>query len=130
MHYGETIELVYTTESGYAINSDVRPFSEFDVWDEDDFLENDLAPLWPPVAHVINHTIAASDLFIDAVKRANIAIPPAIAPGYRTFVRGGFISNIALLLSLVEEDVWGESVRDELENVFEDGSVSFGTGNT
>lgn len=123
LHRGKTIELIYITEDGYAIDSDFEPFSNFDVWDEDNFLENDLAPLWPPLAYVINHTLGVLDRFIAALKQ-ELAFLPLIAPGYKVFTRGNFMKNISHLPALIEDDVWGEGVKEMLDEPPEDNVTS------
>lgn len=107
IHYGESIDLIFATEEGFAIQASTEPFSEFGVWDEDTFLENDLAPLWPVTAHVIEQTLGAMDQFTRAFAE-DIAVLPRVAPDYNVFLRGHHVTNILHLQSLIEDDVWGE----------------------
>lgn len=109
IHHGESIDLVYDTEDGFAVPSDLHPFDEFDVWDPDDFLENDLAPLWPSVAHVIGHTLGALDRFTRAFAK-DMGFLTHIAPDHKVYLRGEYVTNLQFLNSLVEDDVWGKKL--------------------
>ncbi|WP_273834799.1 hypothetical protein [Halococcus sp. PRR34] len=117
LHHGETVRLIFITDEGYAVRSDFEPFSTFDVWNEDDFLENDLAPFWPPIAFVINHTIGVLDRFLSKLQ-LEVAFLPPLAPEYVVFTRGDFMKNIGHLPSLIEDDVWGKRVSEMLSDTF------------
>lgn len=118
LHHGETIDLVFTVDEGYAVQSHIKPFANFDVWDENTFLENDLAPLWPPLAYVIHHTLTAMNRFQDALT-TEIAFPPEIAPDYVVYMRGEYLHNLGYLESLIEENVWGKPLLNEIKKSLE-----------
>lgn len=110
--------MIFTVDEGYAVQSDFEPFANFDVWNEETFLENDLAPLWPPVAHVIHHTLIAMNRFLSSLA-SEIEFPPPIAPDYWVYMRGEYLHNLGYLESLINEDVWGESLLSEIEGSLE-----------
>lgn len=113
VHHGRTFELIFTTDHGHAVQATREPFATFDVWDEDDFLENDLAPLWPFTAHIIHHTITAMNRFQEALM-TEIGFPPAIAPGYNVYMTGEYIHNLGRLGTLMEDEKWGDPIVDEI----------------
>lgn len=120
LHHGQTMDIIFATEEGYSVQSSMEPFASFDVWDEDTFLKNDLAPIWPPIAYTIAHTIGAMNRFSHALTR-EIAFPPEIAPDYKVFIRGPYVHNLGRLGDLMNEDVWGEELVEEVEGELEGG---------
>lgn len=114
LHHGRTMNLIFVTEEGYSVQSSMEPFTSFDVWDDDTFLENDLAPIWPPIAYAISHTIGAMNRFSQALT-SEIAFPPEIAPEYKVFIRGPYVHNLGHLGELMNEDVWGQQLVEEVE---------------
>lgn len=115
LHYGKTMDLIFTTEEGYSVQATMEPFAGVDVWDEGTFLQNDLAPIWPPIAHTIQHSLTAMNRFQRALT-TEIEFPPEIAPGYKVWIRGQFVHNLGYLQDLIDDDVWGGHLVDGISN--------------
>lgn len=113
VHHGRTFELIFTTEDGHAVQASSEPFDSFEIWDEDDLMENDIAPLWPFIAHLIHHSITAMHRFQEALF-TEISFPPKIAPEYNVYMIGEYIHNLGRLDTLMEDDVWGSPITDEI----------------
>lgn len=114
LHHGQIMDIIFATEEGYSVQSSMEPFASFDVWDSDTFLENDLAPIWPPIAYTISHTIETMNRFSHALTK-EIAFPPEIAPDYKVFIRGPYVHNLSRLGELMNENVWGQQLVKEVE---------------
>lgn len=115
-HQGDSPDIIFRTEEGLAVNVSSSPYSEFDVWNEDQINENDLAPLWPFVAYIIDHTISALDRFVAGLLDKPLHLPHELAEGYTVYIRGPHIPNLNHLESLQTDDVWAvefvESVNE------------------
>lgn len=121
LHHGKTVRGLVTLDEGYAVHSSFEPFARFGVWDEE-FIKNRYAPLWPPLAHVIRHTLTAMNRFRMAII-AEISFPPEIAPGYNVCMRGEHLHNLGYLESLIDKDVWGGSLVEGINNKVEDSNL-------
>lgn len=119
VHLGESPERIFTTEDGLAVDVTTQPFSEFDVWDDDQINENDLAPLWPFVAYIIDHTFSALDRFVSGLLEDPLHLPPKLAEDYEVFIRGPHIPNLKSLDDLMGSDQWGQEFVESVENNYQ-----------
>lgn len=104
-HGGHTPERIFETEKGFAIFSDNYPFKEFEVWDEDTFLKNKLAPLRPVISYIVYRTFNSMNNFIFAVSQEFI-FPDEIAPDYKLFIRGNYTIQLVNLPKYIKSEVW------------------------
>lgn len=116
VHQGDSPEIIFITEEGLAVDSTAEPYCDFDVWDEDQLIENDLAPLWPFVAYVIDNTISALDRFLTGLLDKPLHLPYELAEGYNVYVRGPHIGNVEYLESLINDDPWGHDFVQTVES--------------
>lgn len=105
-HEGESVDLIYTIDEGFALNSDSEPFKKFEVWNEEDFYNDTVAPMWPPIAYVINATLGMMSRFTEVLPRS----PKPIAPDHVVYMKGYFTPHLAYLPTLIQDDVWGEEI--------------------
>ncbi len=87
IHYGSTFKLIFVTERGFAVSNDLKPFCEFNVWNDEHKLENHLCSLRPALAHLINQTLLACEDFSRTIETI-IKFPPPLVPGMKFFMRG------------------------------------------
>jgi len=113
-HHGETVKTIYPGEEGLSVDSTDNPYSQFDVWSDDQIGENGLAPLWPFVAIMINHTLSIMPRFIEALSNGGLGVLPALMPDYNVYLRGQHLHNLARLEELRNEDQWGENFTDDI----------------
>ena len=114
-HQGDSPDIVFRTEDGLAVNVSSDPYSEFDVWDEDQINENSLAPLWPFAAHIVDHTISVLDRFVSGLLDKPLHLPCELAEGYNVYIRGPHISNINHLDGLMSDDEWGAEFTESVD---------------
>jgi hypothetical protein len=104
------IDMLYSTDKGFAVKPEYEPFASFGVWKEETFqtafLERiKVAPIKPIVAFAIKETLGAMDRFVEmlSIRRS---LPEEIAPGYHLFLRGRQIHQLNELEYAIEDDVW------------------------
>lgn len=87
VHGGSGVGRIFDTERGFCIDPKAKPYSSFDHWCPEHYLNKNLASVLPWLADTILKTIDACNRLM-ATFASVIALPPEIAPGYRIFVRG------------------------------------------
>lgn len=115
-HQGETVKTIFPGEDGLSVDSTDNPYSEFDVWSDDQIGENGLAPLWPFVATMINHTLSIMPRFIESLSSGGLGVLPALMPDYDIYLRGQHLHNLTRLEELCNEDQWGDNLVDDITN--------------
>lgn len=113
-HYGGSFKYIFELENGIAVDTSIEPYSEFDAWSDEQINENDLAPIWPFISHIIGSTIHILNTLPDAMF-SGIRVPSEIAPGYGVYLRGPHISNLLKIGDLAENDPWGDELVEEFE---------------
>lgn len=119
VHKGETFEFIFETEDGYAVKKDMSPFEDYDIWDDEDILENNLVSIWPFLAHIMLQTVSSMDKF-GKILQSQVAFPEEIAPGYKVYMKGSYVQNLAHLENIKEDDIWGEQVVDNIRSHMDD----------
>lgn len=107
IHYGYTPRKVFSVPKGFAINMQDHPFSAFkEVWNDDMLIPpNNLAPLKPFIALIVNETIKSLDEFVKTFEN-EVILPEKIAPGYKLYMRGTNIEYLNRLNDMMFEDIW------------------------
>lgn len=113
-HNGETVDTIFVKEKGFAVDVTSIPYCRFDVWSGEIVDDNNLAPIWPFISTVVGETVETLNLFIAALLRDPVRVPPEIAPGYKHYIRGNHIQNLKCLDSLTETDIWGEQFVEQV----------------
>ncbi|WP_336035163.1 hypothetical protein [Halobacterium yunchengense] len=114
-HQGNSPDAIFQTENGLAVDVESNPYSRFDIWKDNQVDENNLAPLWPFVAHIVDHTISALDRFVSGLLDKPLHLPHELAEGYNVYLRGPHIPNIDQTENLKMEDEWGEEFIETVE---------------
>lgn len=85
VHFGKTPDSVFATERGFCVDPKAPYFKDF-PWSEEHFYNENIVTLVPWVARLVCGTLeACSDIILSL--NGQIEFPPAIAPGYRLFLR-------------------------------------------
>ncbi|RPJ56684.1 MAG: hypothetical protein EHM12_10030, partial [Dehalococcoidia bacterium] len=92
-HDGLTPDKIFISDNGFSIYSEYKSFKEFNIWKEETFLPNNLAPLKPILAYVIYSTINAMNKFVNAIEK-EIIFMKKVAPEYKLFMRGPATSQL------------------------------------
>jgi hypothetical protein len=87
VHNGSTIDLVFSTEHGFAVSRQNDPFNGLFDWPVECELPNSLVPLRPALATMVKNTIYACNDFC-ATLLASISMPDELAPGLKLYSRG------------------------------------------
>lgn len=112
-HYGGSFDIIFRTDEGIAVSTEREPYSKFDAWNESLINENGLASIWPFISYIVGVTIEFLNRLPGAVFD-DVILPDEIAPGYGVFLRGPHVHHLAKLESLCDEEIWGESIEDEI----------------
>lgn len=97
IHGGESHEMIFDTERGFAVPETLEPFASWAVWEDSERLnKNGLVSLRPALATLIFQTLGTCNDFTEVMGRT-IKFPPEIAPGLRLFIRGQH--NTALVVA-------------------------------
>ncbi|AFK19205.2 hypothetical protein E6P09_10520 [Haloferax mediterranei ATCC 33500] len=116
VHHGDSPETIFITEDGLAVDTTAEPYCKFDIWENNQLLENELAPLWPFVAYVVKQTVTALDRFLSGLLAKPLHLPYKLAEGYDVYMRGPHITNLNHLDSLISSDQWGEEFVNTVED--------------
>jgi hypothetical protein len=101
---------IFVTERGFCVFPRTGAFALFDIWKEEHNYNGNIVTLLPWVAHVVFQTIAACTDLMHAFA-SQVRFPPAIAPGYRVFVRDEISHALLDLLKVHKgEMLWWEQV--------------------
>jgi hypothetical protein len=114
IHSGKAVGTIYQTEDGLAVRSEEEFFAAFDVWEEENLIENDIAPLWPALAYVIQATMSALNGFVNTINEC-VKFPDPIAPDHAVFLRGDSIRYLPYLAYLIEVDPWGIYILEDVK---------------
>lgn len=96
LHRGETHNLIFRMETGFAVMSTAEPFASLTTWPDSAITGNDLGSLRYLLARLLTQTLQICERFA-ATFAASIELPADIAPKYRVFVRGFHISTLRRL---------------------------------
>lgn len=89
VHRGSQVQTIFSSDAGFLIQHSLKPFSNMEIWRDDEKQQNDLVPLFPALGIVIHKTLSACEDFSATIERV-IQFPPPIAPSMRFFMRGYF----------------------------------------
>ncbi|MBI4809179.1 MAG: hypothetical protein HY799_09575 [Nitrosomonadales bacterium] len=89
IHRGAQVQTIFSGETGFLIQHTLKPFSDMEIWSEEEKQPNDLIPLYPALCVVIHKTLSACEDFSSTIEQV-IQFPPPIAPNMRFFMRGYF----------------------------------------
>jgi hypothetical protein len=104
VHRGQVVQTIFRGDTGFVIAKRLGPFTNLDIWRDDEVLPNALVPLKPALAQIVHGTLAACEEFANVLS-TNIQFPNPIVPGMKLFMRGYF--NRAL----------GEAIRDAEDRI-------------
>jgi hypothetical protein len=112
-HQGDSPNNVFISKEGLSVDITSSPYNEFDVWEEEMINKDDLAPLWPFVSHIVDHTLSVLDGYISGLLDKPLHLPYELAEDYDVYIRGRHTPNFEYLDSLKESDPWGDEFIDE-----------------
>ena len=89
VHHGSQVQSIFSVDTGFFIQHSLKPFSNMDIWRDEERQANNLVPLIPALSVVIHNTLSACEDFTSTIEKV-IQFPPPIVPGMRFFMRGSF----------------------------------------
>jgi hypothetical protein len=110
-HHGKTVPSIFLLPEGAALHMRKPPWKEFPIWNENTAVRGELGSARAFLAHIIEHTINASDEFLNAFL-AHIAVPRQIGPHMNVFVRGAFSQHLLGLNSILGAPWEGDAETD------------------
>lgn len=89
IHGARRMPHIYVGETGFLVTREFGPFEAPNVWRDDEVHPNDLGPLRPVLAMMIQHVLRAFDDFARALTEV-IEFPPPLVPDMTFYSRGYF----------------------------------------
>jgi hypothetical protein len=105
IHGGNSPDLVFVTDNGFAVHASTQPFSQFNVWNTEHRLPNDLCSLRPAIAYLVHETLKACEDYASTIQ-AVIRFPPPVCPGLTLFMRGYFNEQLLANEKVLRECLW------------------------
>lgn len=97
VHRGSQVQTIFRGENGFFLSGNLRPFSKWNIWHDDERDSNNLVPLIPALGFIIHKTLSAcEDLFhrLDEI----IRFPSPLVPQMAFFMRGYFNEQFSEVL--------------------------------
>lgn len=107
-HRGSSVDTIFLTEKGFAVSSETKPFSEYDVWTKEHQLPNDLCSLRPAIGYLIHQTLLACEDFSQTISTV-IQFPEETVPGKHLFMRGFFGKHLISNVKAVQNNEWWDA---------------------
>jgi hypothetical protein len=105
VHGGNSPDLVFVTERGFAMRASTQPFQSFNIWNNEHRLPNDLCSLRPALAYLVNETLRACEDYASTIQTV-VQYPPQICPGFHFFMRGYFNDQLLMNDTVLKQCLW------------------------
>lgn len=89
VHRGSQVQTIFSSDAGFLVQHSLKPFSNMNIWSDEEKQPNDLVPLLPALGIVIHKTLSACEDFSSTIEKI-IQFPAPIVPSMRFFMRGYF----------------------------------------
>lgn len=107
IHNGSSVELVFSTERGFAVFRHDDPFDGLYEWPTECELPNSLVPIRPVMALMASRTLYACDDFA-ATFLSSIQMQEPVAPGMQLFTRGTNDREFLSMDAVIDEACWDD----------------------
>lgn len=112
-HGGKSFDLIFPTDHGFAVSIDTAPFSQMDIWCNENVNGAHKGSLRAAAALIVRFTLQALNDFGEYLKRT-VTFPDEFAPGHKVFVCGPFINRITTVDELIRSEAWHEPIELDL----------------
>lgn len=100
-HHGKSPGTIFDLEDGMAVKTDEAPWSFLPIWKPELIRKNSLGSLRAVFLFLVSEVLKLTTRYERAYTSC-IAIPPAIGPGYRFYIRDYFSHHLVNLTSALE----------------------------
>jgi hypothetical protein len=97
VHRGSQVQSIFDGERGFLVAGKLRPFSDWNIWRDDEREQNDLVPLLPALGLIVHHTLLACEDFFYTLEGI-IRFPTPLVPEMSFFMRGYFNDEFVAIL--------------------------------
>ncbi|MBI4744440.1 MAG: hypothetical protein HY776_06445 [Actinobacteria bacterium] len=108
VHRGSTVEVIFSTDRGFAVSRDDDPFDGLYDWPAECELPNSLVPIRPALATMVKNTMDACNTFATMLS-ATIAVPDELAPNLKLFTRGTNDQEFQTLDAAIIHSLWDDT---------------------
>jgi hypothetical protein len=109
VHRGSQVQTIFGGDQGFLVAGNLRPFSDWNIWRDDEREPNNLVPLLPALGLVVHHTLYACEEFFHTLEGV-ITFPASLVPGMAFFMRGYFNDEfVATLQDAAQRDIQSRS---------------------
>lgn len=100
-HHGKSPGLIFNIEDGIAIKYEEAPWSFLPIWRPELLRPNGLGSLRAVFLYLVSEALGLTTRYVKAYASC-IAVPPAIGPGYKFYIRDYFSHHLVSLRSSLE----------------------------
>jgi len=100
-HHGKSPGMIFDIEDGMAIKADEEPWSFLPIWKPELLRPNGLGSLRAIFLYLVSQALELTTRYVRAYSSC-IAVPLAIGPGYRFYIRDFFSHHLVNLRSSLE----------------------------
>jgi hypothetical protein len=104
-HGGKSFDLIYHTPKGFAIPTNVKPFSDVNIWTSENSQQNNLGSVKSFMGYIVSNTINNIDNFISFFEK-HIIFPNKISPDYNVYIKGKYICELINISKYIKENSW------------------------
>lgn len=97
-HHGKSPGTIFDLEDGMAVKADEAPWSFLPIWKPELIRKNGLGSLRAVFLYLVSEVLKLTTRYERAYASC-IAVPPAIGPGYRFYIRDYFSHHLVNLVS-------------------------------
>lgn len=105
VHCGETIDLIFCTDNGFAISTSQLPFSLLNIWNDDNTIKNELGSVRTLVSYISLKTLDAVNSFSTVITKT-IGFQYDMAPNHNIYLRGHSVSLLQSLDLYICDRAW------------------------
>ena len=98
VHRGTPVQTIFVVEDGFAIQERMVAFKALDLWFNEEKGANNIVPLMPALAMIVNNTLAACEDLSRTMQEC-IKFPDDLVPGMSLYMRSYFNESFMEMLS-------------------------------
>ena len=97
---------IYATERGFAVSSDCKPFCNFNVWNQEHQLQNNLCSLKPVIGYIINQTLIEICNELSFNYFSSFIVPPPVVIDKNLWIRNPHNMNYISYNKALKKCLW------------------------
>lgn len=104
-HRGNSIDIVFATENGFAIQTNIKPFNYLKIWNDKNTLPNNLGSVKAFISYLILNTLNTIEVFYRVISKL-FQFPYDVAPEYSLFLKDSNYISLQSLEENITSNAW------------------------